>query len=379
MRVAYFTRDFSPHDYRFLTSLAESGQEVFFLRLERSGRALDDRALPSSVQQVRWRGGQQTFRWRDTPALVLDLQRVLREIQPDVLHAGPVQGPAFLGALTGFQPLVTMSWGSDLLKDAYRNSLYQRITRFTLRRSAVVLGDCDSVRQAAVSFGANPERIVIFPWGIDLTRFTPSLSGAPSALRQRLGWQDCFVVLSLRSWEPIYGIDVLLRGFAEAAQQDSDLRLLLLGSGSLSGMVHQIIQQYDLAERVYLGGQVNQDALPGIYHAADLYVSASHSDGSSVSLMEAMGSALPVLVSAIPANREWVREGVQGWLFPDGDSHALAEGILRAARQRSDLGPLRKAARAAAEQRADWNKNFAMLLRAYQMAQQGVLPHDQPV
>ena len=68
MRVLYFTRDYTPHDHRFLTSLAESGNEVYFLRLERRGQQLEDRSLPPLVRQVTWAGGQQPFRWRDLPA-----------------------------------------------------------------------------------------------------------------------------------------------------------------------------------------------------------------------------------------------------------------------------------------------------------------------
>ena len=118
MRVLYFTRDYTPHDYRFLSSLAESGQEVFFLRLERRGRQLEDRPLPPSVTQVPWRGGQAPFRWRDLPALLPALRGVLAQVRPDVLHAGPIPTVGFLAALSGFRPLVSMSWGSDLLKEA---------------------------------------------------------------------------------------------------------------------------------------------------------------------------------------------------------------------------------------------------------------------
>ena len=63
---------------------------------------------------------------------------------------------------------------------------------------------------------------------------------------------------------------------------------------------------------------------------ADLYISPSHVDGSSVSLMEALACGLPCLVSDIPANQEWVREGENGWLFPDGDDERLAGKILAA-------------------------------------------------
>lgn len=382
MRVLYFTRDYTPHDHRFLTSLAESGNEIFCLRLERRGQQLEDRSLPPSIRQVPWQGGQQPFRWRDLPARLGALRHLLREIRPDVLHAGPVQTVAFIAALSGFRPLVTMSWGSDLLKDAERNRAYRWITRYTLSRSTVLVGDCQAVKEKAVSFGFPASRAFMFPWGIDLERFSPvdgadnaaaSAEGSAQAFRTRLGWQQNFVILTLRSWEPVYGVDVMLRGFARAAQEAPELRLLMLGGGSQARLVHQIIQENGLQGQVYLGGQVNQGTLPTMYRAADLYVSASHSDGSSVSLMEALGCGLPVLVTDIPSNREWVTDGQQGWLFPDGNDQAVASGILRAfqlARQQPEkMVEMRRESRLRAEQRADWKLNFDVLMRAYRAAQ----------
>lgn len=371
MRILYFTRDYTPHDHRFLTSLAESGQEVYFLRLERHGRQMEDRHLPPTVHLVPWKGGQEPFHWSRLPALLTDLRRVLRTIQPDLIHAGPIQTVAFLAALSGFRPLVSVSWGSDLLKDADQSLGYQWITRYTLGQSNVMVGDCQAVRDKAVSFGFPNERIFTFPWGIDLDRFSPGTSSdlrVHSPLRDRLGWQDCFVVLSLRSWEPVYGVDVMLRGFARAAQEVPELRLLMLGGGSQAPLVHRIIEENNLQNQVYLGGQVNQADLPAMYQTADLYLSAAHSDGSSVSLMEALGSGLPVLVTDIPSNREWVEEGGQGWLFPDNDDHALSEQILRAVQHPEALAQIRQAARARAEERADWRKNFQVLLAAYDQA-----------
>ncbi len=367
-RVLYFTRDYTTHDHRFLASLADNGYEVNYLRLERRGRQIEDRPLPPSVRQVQWRGGQKPFRWADLPALLNDLRRVIRTVQPDILHAGPVQTCAFLAALSGFHPQVTMSWGSDLLKDAERSRPYRWITRYTLLRSDALVGDCEAVREKAVSLGYPAGRVFLFPWGIDLAQFSPGSAEdlqPAQAFRARAGWQDCFVVLSNRSWEPVYGVDIALRGFAQAAQEAPDLRLLLLGGGSLAPMVHQLIRKYDLADRVFLGGQVTQSELARVYRSADLYVSASHSDGSSVSLMEALACGKPALVSNIPGNREWVTPGVEGWLFPDGDAQALAEAILKAYQHRAELGEIGARARAAAERRADWQKNFQVLRQAY--------------
>jgi glycosyltransferase involved in cell wall biosynthesis len=373
VRILYFSRGYTPHDYRFLTSLAGAGYEVSFLRLERSGRQIEDRSLPPAVEQLSWRGGSEPFRWRDLPGLLSSLRGVIRRVRPDILHAGPIQTVAFPAALSGFRPLVSMSWGSDLLKDADRSRWYRWVTRYTLRHSTVLVGDNPAVRAKAISFGFPDERVFTFPWGIDLDQFTPSGEGSAQDvpdLRSRLGWQEKFVVLSLRSWEPVYGVDVLLRGFALAAEQAPELRLLLLGGGSQAGLVHRLIQDLGLQQQVYLGGQVRQQDLPRFYQAADLYVSAAHSDGSSVSLMEALGCGLPALVTDIPSNREWVGEGVHGWLFPDNREDVLAERILDAIRNPGLLAAMRLNARARAEAGADWRKNFQELGRAYAAAQQ---------
>ena len=365
MKVLYFSRDYTPHDHRFLSALAQTPHTIYHLRLERQSRQLEDRPLPPQVEQVVWQGGRQPVGWRDYPRLLADLRRVIRRLQPDVIHAGPVQSAAFLAALSGFRPLVSMSWGSDLLLDADRSAWMRWVTRFTLRRTTVLAADCRTVLEKAAQFGFPPQRVVLFPWGVDLARFQP---GRADAFRARRGWQDAFVVLSLRTWEPLYGVDVVARGFAQAARQNPRLRLLLLGGGSQAGLIRSIFEQEGVQEQVFFGGQVNGDDLPQYYQAADLYVSASHSDGSSVSLMEALASGLPVLVSDIPSNREWITPGREGWMFADGDDRALSEGILRAAGQPEGLKEMRLAARRLAEERANWQVNFQRLLDAYQLA-----------
>lgn len=365
MRVLYFSRDYTPHDHRFLSALAKTEHEVYFVRLERRGHSQEDRPVPEQVQQVVWRGGQQPARRKDGLALLTDLRRVIRKIQPDVIHAGPIQTCALLTALSGFHPLVSMSWGSDMLKDADRSRTWRWATKVALKHTDILVGDCHAVQEKAAAFDFPEERVVLFPWGVDLETFKP---GRNETYRERHAWQDKFVILSLRSWAPIYGVDNVVRAFARAVQAAPDLRLLLPGNGPQAPVIHQIVHTHELEDKVLFAGQISNRELAQIYHAADLYLSASHSDGSSVSLMEALGCGLPVLVSDIPGNKEWITDGQQGWLFPDGDETALAEGMLRAYEAREDSQAMRVASRRLAEERADWNKNFAKLLEAYEMA-----------
>jgi glycosyltransferase involved in cell wall biosynthesis len=200
---------------------------------------------------------------------------------------------------------------------------------------------------------------------VDLGHFSPGDGGG---LRERAGWGDAFVLLHTRSWEPLYGVDVMAKAFVHAAQQRPELRLFMLGNGSMAAELRRIFMQGGVLERVRFVGQISQNDLPRYYRAADLYISASRSDGSSVSLMEALACGLPALVSDIPGNREWVTPGKEGWWFPDGDADALAQGILDAVDRKKDLKAMGAAARKLAEKRANWRQNVKQLQRAYELA-----------
>jgi len=168
-----------------------------------------------------------------------------------------------------------------------------------------------------------------------------------------------------RTWESIYGVDVLAKAFVKVASVNPDVNLILLGGGSQGGHIRQILINGGVMERVHFWGHVAQRDLPRWYLMADIYISPSHVDGTSVTLLEALASGLPCLVSDIPGNKDWIEEGVNGWLFRDGDVDDLAEKILLAIKSRRSFGKIGKAARKTAEERADWKRNFGKLLETY--------------
>lgn len=357
MKILYFTLGYSTHDHRFLKAISENGHEVFFVQLEGNTRQVESRSVPENVNQVIWKGGRKPFKWISLPKLVLDFRRVVKEIKPDLIHAGPIQTCAFIAVLSGFRPILTMSWGFDLMDDVHKSKWMEWVTRYTLRRSTFFTSDANVTRDMAVQYGMNPEKTIVFPWGVDLEHFKPSSSFIPHP--------SSFTLFCNRSWEIRYGMDVLARAFVKVAQQKDNVDLILLNSGSQGKYIRNILQSGGVLDLVTFGGQVSQSDLPRWYHMADIYISPSHVDGSSVSLMEALGCGIPCLVSDIPANKEWVFENENGWLFRDGDADHLAEKILAAMDQREKLPALGASARRTAESRADWKKNSAVLMNIY--------------
>ena len=347
MKILYFSRSYTPHDFRFLSSIVEGGHKAFFLRLK-NGQASEKRPLPKGVHQVSG-----------------SLKTVLTKIRPDLLHAGPLTDCGYQAARSGFHPLVQMSWGSDILWDAKKNASARSRVRFALTHADALIGDCQAVEKAATKYRFPNDQIVIFPWGVDLSRFSPN--GAGDTLRKRHGWQEQFVLLHLRSWEPLYDPLIVARAFVRAARENTRLRLLMPGNGKLKTKLVSIIRKAGMLDRVDFPGQISQDELPTYFRSSDLYLSAAQSDGSSVSLMEALACGLPALVSDIPGNREWIQTGKQGWLFPVGDEFALAKAIL-VAESSERLKAMARQSRSLAEKKANWKKNKQLLFQAYEIA-----------
>jgi glycosyltransferase involved in cell wall biosynthesis len=366
MRILYLTRSDSVHDQRFMQTLAQSDHEGFVWRLN-SGNY----PTPEGVTALDWSGIEGGLQAWNLPFAQKELEKTIAATQPDLVHAGPLQDLAFLAAKTGFPNLLAMSWGFDLMKDVWESKLDEHRARFALQRSQRLITDAQCSADKAVALGFPHEKICIFPWGVDLQHFSPdNTRQLGRAWRESMGWQDKLVLLCLRSWEPNYGVDLLLSAFEKAAAQNTDFRLILLSDGSLHDKYMEKLENESLKDNVFVGGRVPNEDLIHYFGAADVYVTPSHVDGSSVSLMEALACGLPSIASDIPANLEWVYHNENGWIFPDNDSDALQEAILNIPRQLLD-GMAQKA-RATAERKADWQRNRQILLHCYQQ----MLPNE---
>jgi glycosyltransferase involved in cell wall biosynthesis len=323
----------------------------------------ETRSLPQGITPVTWRGDDRSLSFDDYQNLKNEFSDAVVRIKPDLIHAGPIQRVAYLPALIDFHPLLTMSWGFDLLEDASRDERWQEVTRFVLQRSDWFTSDCQTTRDLAVAYGMDINRTTIFPWGVDLRLFNPDRRGI---MRRQVGYEEDLLIVHTRSWEPRYGVDMALEGFWQAYQVAPNLRMFMLGGGSQEDLVKGFVKEKGLEDRILFSGYQQNEALAGYYQAADVYLSASHIDGSSVALMEAMACGCPPLVSNIPANLEWVVDGEQGWVFRDGYAGDLAQKLIHIARHRREVMEMGRLARQTAEAKADWEKNTKLLMQTYQ-------------
>ena len=364
-RIRYVSQGYCTHDRRFLKRMADMEHEIFFLPCAAASIHTD---LPRVGAPIHWlpplTRGELPPGTRNWLVAAKRFDRLVHKVVPDLIHAGPVQTGGFFGALSGFQPLLVMSWGSDVLRSPKKNAALNQITRFTLRRADAAIADCQAVHRRITDYSSLPmDRIFTFPWGVDLDQFRPRTSSLD--LCSRLGWTKCKVVITARALESTYGTSVLLQAIRTLLQQREDTRVLMLGDGSLRQPVETLIRRNRFESKIHLAGRVPEEMLPDYFAEADLYASAAPCDGSSISLLQAMACGLPVVTPDNEGNREWVSDNENGWLFPADNAKALAEQLIAALRDDAARAVAGRANVEIARERADWRRNFAKLSEAY--------------
>jgi glycosyltransferase involved in cell wall biosynthesis len=295
------------------------------------------------------------------------LKTHLRQITPDVLIGCGGLSYGFYCALSNYLPYILFIWGSDVLV-APRWLYFRFMAKYSLKKARGVVVDSDVQEKACIKLGCNPEKIVKFPW-VDLQPLLEHIENNVSEqkrntdnLREEFGWhKDDPIIISTRHHEPIYNLECLMQAIPHVVKEFSTVRFLILGKGSLTEKLRNMAMMMGVSVNVKFVGCVPLSEMARYLRMADIYVSTSLSDGTSASLLEAMACKIPPIVTDIPGNREWIKNGENGLLFPTKDHKALAENIIKLLKDDNSKKSLGKKAYDTVVKKADWQKNSKLL------------------
>jgi glycosyltransferase involved in cell wall biosynthesis len=262
------------------------------------------------------------------------------------------------------------------LADRAVSSLLRSGDRYLLRRADRVLVLSNYSRaQIEQLHPAALERTTLAPPGADTERFRPArdtAERAEAAATFGMPTDDTPIVLSVRRLVPRMGLADLVEAARLLAARGRSFHLALAGDGPSREALQQQIAEARLADRVTLLGRVDDERLPALYRAADVFALPTRSlEGFGMATAEALASGLPVVATDAGANAELL-SGLDGSkLVRPEDPADLAEALdalLTDATGRADAG---RAARARAEQRLDWEPHVAAVVHAARAAAAG--------
>ncbi len=174
--------------------------------------------------------------------------------------------------------------------------------------------------------GFSSGRITVIPNGVDVSLY--GRASEIATVRQSLGLRpDRRYVAAVARFHPVTAHPTLLRAFGECARSRPDVDLLLVGDGASRSDLERLADGLGLRDRVLFWGV--RDDVATILSAVDVFALTSLSEAASITLLEAMASELPVVVTAVGGNPEIVRDGLDGLLVPRGDVRAAAAALGR--------------------------------------------------
>lgn len=254
--------------------------------------------------------------------------------------------------------IVGLSWGFDLHRAA-------PIGLDWLTQLAGLIVDSSATREIALQAGVAPEKITLLPWGVDLAQFSPI---GPHRDLQDLDLPDePQIVLSLRAHEDLYRISDIVEGFARVSERHPSAVLVIGNEGSLTPTLEQQAADLGISGNVRFIGRIPEDALAPLLRSASVYVTASEVDGTSVTLLQAMACATPVLASKNPGNLDWVSAHT-GSVFETGNTAQIAEQLDALLTDPEHARERGRSAHALVSQRADWHRNITRLGKAMRQA-----------
>ena len=244
------------------------------------------------------------------------LLRIMREIRPDMVHvhSGCWYKVAIAARLAGVRRLIYTEHGRTFPDPRLYIVLDRLFGRWTERVVAVSAELADYLREV-VEIPADKVTVIIN--GIDLKKFrlsAPSTSGQPV----RIG-----VVARLA---PVKDLGTLLRAMQIVVRTAPETRLEVVGDGPERQSLEQLVTELGITDHVCFHG-FRRD-IPEVLAGLDIFTLTSLSEGTSMTILEAMSAGKPVVATRVGGNPSIIEEGVNGFLVPAGQPEALAQALL---------------------------------------------------
>lgn len=324
MKICYIADGSSIHTQRWINYFAGKGHEIHLIYwkirpgYDKTVRIhLLKRFAPKIWPITRYFS---FLRW------IFQIRKLVKEIKPDVLDAHFIIDNGLLAACSGFHPFIVTAWGSDVLIFPRWKFMWKIVAGFVLKQANKVVCNSEVLKQGIIELGTSPDKIAKFSHGINTKHFNPKR--ADEALKEKLGTVGFPTVISIRHLRPLYNVEMLVKAIPLVLERAPQTRFIIGGDGEQKSYLENLATTLGVSRNTRFIGYIPHDELPGYLASSDIYVTTSRSDSSSQSLLEAMACELAPVATDLPANREWIIDGENGFIVPQDDYQAMAEKII---------------------------------------------------
>jgi len=247
-----------------------------------------------------------------------EVRKAITIFKPDVLHAHYASSYGLLGAMAGFHPYFISVWGSDVLLFP-NNPLSKAILRYNFRKADKIIVSSKTLDTAVRRFTSKSLQIIPFGINTELFSWKERMCG------------DTINIGTVKTLRHVYGIDLLIRAFAQVVSElpTQNISLTIVGEGPEKDSLIQLADSLGVRNKIHFMLPVSQAELVGVLHSFDIAVFLSRSESFGVAVLEASSTGLPVVVSKTGGLTEVVDDGITGFHVQPGIIGDAAEKIAQ--------------------------------------------------
>lgn len=247
------------------------------------------------------------------------VRRIVKSIRPDVINAHYATSYGVVAALAGLKNYVLSVWGSDIFVFPRKSFLHKTLLKFSLARADYLFSTSKAMAEEAAKY--TKRSFEITPFGVNMELFLP-------AKRNRS--DQNFVIGTVKTLAPDYGIDVLLKAIAmvKKEQPQIPLKLRIAGNGPCQDEYHALASELGIEDLTTWLGFIPQEQAAIEWANMDIAVVCSNNESFGVSAVEAQSSGCPVIISNIPGLMEATKPGVTSIVVSKGDVRSLADAVI---------------------------------------------------
>ncbi|MEI6123275.1 MAG: glycosyltransferase [Bacteroidota bacterium] len=358
MKICFVANAESIHTVRWVSYFVNRGHEVHLI--SHKGRNIEGVVFHSLKTIGKSRITLERIRLVNLLTFIirsLQTRKLIHKIKPDIIHAHNVILSGFYTSLSKMHPMVVTAWGTDVLIAPKMNVVLKKIAKQVLKHADCITCDGLNTREAMIALGARADKINTIFFGIDTKKNSPSQ--IDESLKQKLNITDYPSVISIRNFNPVYNVETLVRAIPLVLNKIPDTKFILTGTGTEENNLIKLAGFLQVDKSIVFTGNLASDDIPYYLASADLYVSTSLSDsGLAASTGEAMACALPVIVTDVGDNRQWIQDGKNGYIIPVKNAEVLAAKIVLLLQNKKQMKEFGKANRKIILERQNYFKEM---------------------
>ncbi|WP_027626897.1 glycosyltransferase [Clostridium lundense] len=319
MKICYLSDANSIHTRKWCNFFKKKGYDIYVISLNKGEiDGVKVFNLNYDLDEVKGSSSLKKLKYVNSFSRV---KEIIKEIKPDILHAHYATSYGLLGALCKFHPYILSVWGSDVFDFPNEGKLKKQMLKYNLSKADKILS---TSKVMAVETNKYIDKdIEVTPFGVDLNRFIP--------FDNKYEDKDEIVIGSIKTLEAKYGMEYLLRGFAEVQHKypDKKLKLEIAGKGSQQEFLENLSKELGVEDRVKFLGFLNGDEVIKAFNRFDIAVFPSTLDSESfgVAAVEAQACGTPVIVSNVGGLPEATKPDSSSLLVRKKNSSDIANAL----------------------------------------------------